>query len=197
MFVWYLVLVQAMGGFDRPLADDPRVQFDVQYAYYTVSGPSFRDAHNETFARQLRHGGVASAQPVTEFDFTVQMQDGACQLVDFNIRVDITLTYPHWHEYETRSAQSRQRWDHYVARLEAHENEHVALTADSVERLRRGLLEVESGRNCAALQAEISRVFQQENRRHERSQQDYDRVTDHGLDARAQDRWMARRAARR
>ncbi|WP_300138843.1 DUF922 domain-containing protein [Pseudodesulfovibrio sp.] len=144
--------------------------------HYVVEGST--RAQISRFYQQRETRSAASARPSFKYSYTWRQQGGMCTVTDVKVHLHLLYTYPRLASATGR--RTAQWWNDTLKQLTIHERIHGDIARDAAKELERELLRIRDV-PCSAIKEKVKyraeRVFQD----HQRRQEDYDRLTEHGL----------------
>jgi predicted secreted Zn-dependent protease len=123
-----------------------------------------------------RHDAVTNWDVQWKYRY-VTVADG-CALASFATTLEVVTIFPRWSNRQ--SGALTQRWDKYVAALEAHESEHMQIALHAAQVIHQRLPSVEVARTCLLLKASIDSKGQALLDQLHSEEAEYDRRTQHG-----------------
>ncbi|MEF2230705.1 MAG: DUF922 domain-containing protein [Pseudodesulfovibrio sp.] len=144
--------------------------------HYIVEGSTM--AQILAYYRQREDKYTAYARPHFKYSYTWLQQGGACTVTEVKVHLHILYIYPRL--ANPTGKFTAHWWDVTLKQLARHEHIHGDISRDAANELEREILTVR-GVPCSTIKsvvaARASRVLQD----HRRRQQEYDRITEHGL----------------
>ena len=130
------------------------------------------------FYKQREEEYSAYAQPTFKYNYTWMKQGDHCAITDVKIHLHITYMYPRLANSTGKSTQ--QWWDNQLEKLAIHEQIHGRIARESAHELEQELLKLKD-LTCSNVKNAVSNRANFVFRKHKRRQEDYDRLTEHGL----------------
>ena len=128
--------------------------------------------------QKRENNSAAYARPKFKYSYVWQQRGDLCSVTETKIHLHILYTYPRLAN-ET-GKYTAQWWENTLKKLAVHEHVHGDIAKDSAYELERELLKIRKV-PCSSIKSVVAarakRVFQD----HRRRQEEYDRVTEHGL----------------
>ena len=143
---------------------------------YVVEGAT--RAQIARFYRQREEEYSAYAQPTFKLTYNWTKQGNFCAITDVKIHLHITYMYPRLINSTGKSTQ--QWWDEQLEKLAVHERIHGKIARESAHELEREILKLKD-LTCSNVKNAVSNRANFVLRKHKRRQEDYDRLTEHGL----------------
>lgn len=146
------------------VADD-RIQVisEVSVSYYSVFGNStqqlfdYMTYYGPVTAEGERAVGLATAKPRREW--RPETNGSACAIGSMTINVEISLTLPKLDPSSRLNIATTQNWNRFAADVEAHERRHVDIYLEGFEEMRKLMEAIGQKESCAAVEAEVRRVW--------------------------------------
>ncbi|WP_419788212.1 DUF922 domain-containing protein [Pseudodesulfovibrio sp.] len=144
--------------------------------YYIVQGHT----QAEILRSLHKHNGKYAALTHTTFkySYTARQRGKICTITDAKVFLHILYTYPR--QVGAMDGPTRKWWKKALKKLTAHELIHGQIARKAAHELERELIGIHN-EPCSAfkgiVKARANRIFQENRRR----QQEYDRLTKHGL----------------
>lgn len=162
---------------------DANVIVSVQTEYYGVPGKTKSELlrNMEAYAPE-RMGDYfvpAFTLPQVSYSYRWRQKDGRCSMSDVKIHLNLVYRYPRLAETPS-SDYVQQWWDDLVNRYIIHEEIHGDIAIQGAHEMERELLSMED-MECGVIQQEVENRAEFLMREINRDQQDYDRVTRHGM----------------
>jgi predicted secreted Zn-dependent protease len=153
--------------------------------YYPVEGTTTESIFNHierngpTDGDGKRGSGLTSV--VWGYEWQGGPETGQCAIRSMTIRAEMEVTLPQHVDPDSLPASIRDDWDAYATSVAVHEQKHVDIYNDGAETIRARMLAVGPKPNCDELEAEIKRVWAEEqaqinNMQAEFHQQEFDRL---------------------
>lgn len=150
--------------------------------YYDVTGSTEHELRAVMDRRRPKDSAGERHDAVTNWDVHwkyryVTVTDG-CALASLATTLDVVTIFPRWSNRQ--SGALTQRWDKYVAALEAHESEHMQIALRAARIIHERLSTLEEERTCLLLKASIDSKGQALLDQLRREEAEYDLRTQHG-----------------
>jgi predicted secreted Zn-dependent protease len=103
------------------------VEVSSEIKYYYVKGKSLK-AVNKSLKRNTPKKHLIAAVGTEQTDwnaFYVEYARGQCEMDHLQFNYYMTYLYPEWTDYDDAKPELQAKWDHYIERIEAHEETHV------------------------------------------------------------------------
>jgi predicted secreted Zn-dependent protease len=97
-----------------------------------------------------------------------------------NVRLQLTVTLPHWEERARAEPKLAKRWDHFIKALAAHEEGHVKIAIEHAHKLRAQLSSLQPQASCEPLLSKAQALGEELGATMKRVQLDFDAKTGHG-----------------
>jgi predicted secreted Zn-dependent protease len=143
---------------------------------YIVEGTT--RAQIARFYKQREEEYSAYAQPAFKYSFTWVKQGDYCAITDVKVHLHITYMYPRL--ANSTGKHTQEWWDDQLEKLAIHEKIHGRIARESARELERELLKLKD-LTCSNVKNAVSNRANFIFRKHKRRQEDYDRLTEHGL----------------
>jgi predicted secreted Zn-dependent protease len=201
------VLVVACGGGDKPNTPtsggatettterrdtgtplpgtDIQLDTSLETAYYDVEGTTTEaifaniEDNGPTDGNGQRGSGLTSV--VWGYEWQGGPEQGDCSIRTMTIKAEMVVTLPKHVDEDSLSPEIRDNWDAYAESVAVHEQTHVDIYKSGAETIRQRMLSIGPMDNCDDLEAEIKRVWAEEqarinNQQSEFHQQEADRL---------------------
>lgn len=103
-----------------------------------------------------------------------------CRITQATVTADIQHVYPHWSNYQSASKLLQMRWDEYLNRLKAHEENHSSHAKSAAYEVENSLLSLPPDRSCQQLAINANNLAQKILSEHTSLDHQYDITTRHG-----------------
>jgi predicted secreted Zn-dependent protease len=128
--------------------------------YYSVRGTTRKDIFEEIKANGLldQDGQRSEGRTSAEYEMRMLTRESGTQCVPDSVRItlDIVLTLPRHERFNDLSEVLRERWQHFAAAIEAHEQRHVDIAVNGANSLKtRADAVVKDWMSCADLLAAL------------------------------------------
>ena len=151
------------------------------YSYFTVGGTTIEEIERELKRRGpkvqstgLRHPGA------TRMEFTTRVgygeRNGRCSVVDATVSVKAAMILPRWNRRKGADPDTRLVWDTLSADIKRHEESHVVIAKNHARELEEALKTIQRERSCAAAQDRAKSVTARVLAKHDREQDQFDRI---------------------
>jgi len=144
--------------------------------HYTVQGQTMGQIL--AYYRQREDKYAAYARPHFKYNYTWRQRGDLCNVTEAKVHLHILYVYPRL--ANSTGKYTGQWWNNMVKQLAVHEHIHGDIAKDAAHKLDKELLKVHDV-PCSTIKSVVAaragRVFQD----HQRQQQEYDRLTEHGL----------------
>jgi predicted secreted Zn-dependent protease len=119
-------------------------------AYMNENGPMTADGE--------RAVGLATAKP--KRDWRARMEGQDCMVGSMTITVEVSLMLPRLDSSARLNPATLRNWQTFAAGVEAHEQRHVDIYLQGFEEMRAGMASIGPKDTCAAIEAEVRRVWE-------------------------------------
>ena len=125
---------------------------------YPVTGSTFR----ELLASMRENGPFVERTGRTHFGITetslgwtgsYQRTRAGCELLDVDVRLDLTIVLPEWTDRAGASARTIERWERLYDDIVQHEERHAEIAREYVGKLRDEIDRSVTATSCPALEA--------------------------------------------
>lgn len=151
------------------------------YSYFSVGGRTFEELQFELQSRGpkvkstgLRHAGA------TRMEFNTRIKYGEtakrCKVVSANVSVKAQVILPRWTQRRRAAADVRLFWDTLASDIKRHEESHVVIARTHAREMEMAISGIRPQSSCDAVAAEVKRVTQRIMAKHDRAQDEFDRV---------------------
>jgi predicted secreted Zn-dependent protease len=192
-----LVAAAACGGTAYPVVDSetrarlPRsqapelgeVEVTRSSATYSISGNTAEELTRAMHA----HGSTwenPDAVGRTDVNLSTELRCGEYSdggaLDAANVRLQLTVTLPHWEERARAEPKLAKRWDRFIRALAAHEEGHVKIAIEHAHKLRAQLSALGPQASCEPLLTKAQTLGEQLGHTMKRVQLEFDARTGHG-----------------
>jgi predicted secreted Zn-dependent protease len=137
--------------------------------YYDVEGGTTEAIFNHierngpTDGEGKRGSGLTSV--VWGYEWQGGPETGQCSIRSMTIKAEMEVTLPRHVDPDSLSPEIRTNWDAYAASVAAHEQTHVDIYNQGAEEIRERMLDIGSKPTCDELEAEIKRVWAEQQAR--------------------------------
>lgn len=154
--------------FSRPDSGDVDIELDksIGTTYYEVQGVttesifSYIERNGPTDGEGERGSGLTSV--VWGYEWQGGPETGDCSIRSMTIKADMVVTLPQHADPDSLPADIRDDWDAYAAGVAVHEQTHVDIYNAGAEQIRQRMLEIGPLASCDELEAEIGRVWNEQ-----------------------------------
>ena len=185
-------LVVAAACATAPPVDVGQIPADVDVVmstrYYPVSSATVKDLRAEMHAVGPAADGrkwAGATQARTRWTFGHLRRGMVCMLYDVRVIVTAEMRLPRWQPEAPPDSATRAWWDDFSARLLEHERGHVRIAVDGAREIAATLRPLEGSVSCDALTMRANGAAQLILVKARERQAEYDRVTGHGAEERA------------
>jgi len=159
-----------------PCAARAEVTVSSSEDHYIVEGST--RAQIARFYQQRETKNAATTRPTFKYSYTWRQKGSICTVTDVKVHLHLLYTYPRL--AGTTGQHTAKWWNDTLKKLTVHERIHGDIAREAADELERELLRIREV-PCSAIKDKVKsradRVFQD----HRRRQEDYDRLTEHGL----------------
>ncbi len=135
LFLGFSVLLGA--GFTSTLPANSKIILKEQVIYYDVKGRSGRELFKSMVENgpKVGRGDRNHALATTEYDYDIQnidveLRNGRCIPIDFDIVVRVKYTYPRWRLRNGANKTTRRAWKTFNSTVVWHEKQHVKIAIE-------------------------------------------------------------------
>jgi len=168
LFVLLLLLLPALAPAE--------VTVSTSEDHYIVEGST--RAQISRFYQQRESKNAATTRSSFKYSYTWRQKGSMCTVSDVKVHLHLLYTYPRL--ADSTGQHTAQWWNETLKKLTIHEHIHGDIARDAAKELERELLRIRDV-PCSDIKDKVryraDRVFQD----HQRRQEDYDRLTEHGL----------------
>ncbi|MES2947155.1 MAG: DUF922 domain-containing protein [Pseudomonadota bacterium] len=154
-----------------------KIQFVSHLETYPVHGRTWP----EVYANMMRNGPyTAWARWNVKTSYSKKQSQETCSIEDLTITIDGTIRMPEWQQRSSAAPKDRKGWDDSYAVLRIHEEGHIDHGKALAILLREKIAGI--GRQpCTQIDSIAKAAQSQLTERLQKSDEDYDRFTNHGL----------------
>ena len=131
-------------------------------------------------AAKLGSGHIASTRWRVTWKYTLEESKG-CRLKDFRVDVTAKIRMPRWADRDAAPAKARASWDAFREAIRKHEEGHRDHGVRAGRELGREIRRVGSRSDCRRLRADVDMIGDRVTARFQAADNEYDRVTRHGI----------------
>ncbi len=157
---------------------EPGVFITKETKYYDVSGSTENELKAQITTLGI-HGFMGWTTPSHRWNYTFRMQDGTCRIDLVRVDTLITLTYPNWNN-PNDDQKLAAWWRGSLAALEDHERGHELTAGNTSKRIYDALYYLPPYPSCDELKQASNARAEALIEEARKTDQEYDRVTDHG-----------------
>ena len=113
-----------------------------------------------------------------EFNTRIKYGETAkrCKVVNANVSVKAQVILPRWTQRRRAAADVRLFWDTLASDIKRHEESHVVIARTHAREMEMAISGIRPQGSCDAVAAEVKRVTQRIMAKHDRAQDEFDRV---------------------
>lgn len=147
----------------EPSDVDIKLDPSLETTYYDVQGTtteaifSYIERNGPTDGEGKRGSGLTSV--VWGYEWQGGPETGECSIRSMTIKAEMVVTLPRHADPEALSPAIRSNWDEYAKSVAVHEQTHVDIYNAGAEAIRQRMLEIGPMASCDELEAEIKRVW--------------------------------------
>ncbi len=151
------------------------------YAYYSIHGRTLEDIDKELqkHGPQL-HGEGARHPGATRMEFNTKIsygeKNGRCRVANAHVILKVRMTLPRWRQRRHADPDTRLIWDTLSADIKRHEESHVVIAKNHARELENALNAIYPKKDCDLVAAKAKEVTQQILAKHDRAQDEFDRI---------------------
>lgn len=151
------------------------------YTYFSIGGGTLDEIQRELAKRGPQVKSTGHRHPgATRMSFTTRLgyaeKPGSCRIVSAAVTVTARTILPRWRRPRTAEADVRLFWDTLSADIKRHEESHVVIAKNHARELEKALKATGRQKTCALAAAEAKTVTAKIMAKHDRAQQQFDRV---------------------
>jgi len=105
---------------------------------------------------------------------------GTCRIDTFTVTLDTTMNLPNWTDRNAAPYGLKSKWDRFAERLRVHEDGHRQNGIRAANEFANNLRTLTPAQDCAALERDISVLFERIKSEYRFIDEGYDRATNHG-----------------
>jgi predicted secreted Zn-dependent protease len=147
----------------EPSDVDIKLATSLQTTYYDVQGTTteaifnYIENNGPTDGQGKRGSGLTSV--VWGYEWQGGPETGDCSIRSMTIKADMVVTLPRHVDPNSLPADIRENWDAYAKSVAVHEQTHVDIYNAGAEKIKQSMLEIGPKPSCDELEAEIKRVW--------------------------------------
>lgn len=151
------------------------------YSYFNVGGKTFEELQFELQSRGpmvqstgKRHAGATRM----EFNSRIKygQSDSRCKVVSASVSVKAQVILPRWTQRRSAGSDVRFFWDTLSSDIKRHEESHIVIARTHAREMEMAIAAIRPRKTCEAVAAEVKTITQQLMGRHDRAQDEFDRV---------------------
>jgi len=151
------------------------------YSYFSIGGSDLGEIEAELGRRGPQVGGAGKRHPgATRMKFNTRLgyreQNGRCRIVEARVSVDARVILPRWKRSRKADEGTRLIWDTLASDIKRHEESHVIIAKNHARELEEALKALRPRRDCAEMERAANQTSAQILAKHDRAQQQFDRV---------------------
>lgn len=151
------------------------------YSYFNIGGSTLDEIEQELRRRGPQVQSTGSRHPgATRMEFTTRLtygeRNGRCSVVGADVTVKAQMILPRWSRPGRSDSDTRFVWDTLSADIRRHEESHVVIARNHAREMEQALLAITRQRDCAAAQEKAKRTTAAILERHDKAQEQFDRV---------------------
>jgi predicted secreted Zn-dependent protease len=151
------------------------------YSYFSIGGATLDEIESE-LARHgpevkssgQRHPGATQMQFSTKIGYA--QSRGRCRIAQANVSVRAKVILPKWRRSRKADREVRLIWDTLASDIKRHEESHVGIAKNYARDMEKALLAVSTQASCAAAAEKARAISAKLLARHDRAQNEFDRV---------------------
>ncbi len=151
------------------------------YSYFSIGGTTLDQLEDQLNSRGpevkstgRRHPGATQMQFTTKLGY--QETRGSCRVSEAHVAVKVKVILPKWRQRGKADPSVALIWDTLSSDIKRHEEKHVAIAQDSARRLEQALTKLRREKTCAVAAVKAKAVADKILAKHDRAQEDFDRV---------------------
>jgi predicted secreted Zn-dependent protease len=149
--------------------------------YYPVHGATTTAIFEQINAQRLleRNGEHASGLTSATSDMRLRMVSdesrAVCTPLEVALTLDLVVTLPRHESPDELPRDVRERWNHFVARVAAHEQRHVDISVDGVTAVKARIeADLNESASCVDLETTVRRLWTGQQAQTEKAQDEFD-----------------------
>ena len=151
------------------------------YSYFTIGGTTLEEIDQELRRKGPKVSTTGSRHPgATRMEFSTRVgygeRNGRCSVVSAAVSVKAQMILPRWSRRDGSDSDTRLVWDTLAADIKRHEESHVVIAKNHAREMEQALLTITNQRDCAAAQAKAKEATDRILARHDKAQDQFDRV---------------------
>ena len=167
----------AMAADAHYTSTDAAPKVTVKTLYYGVHGTTSRELLNY----MLRHGpnssdgrAIGTASAKISQSMRLAQQRNRCDIVSYNLSMNITLRLPKLASGQRLQAAVRNRFNSFAAYVRKHEHQHKAMFVSCARRIEQRVQAISRNQSCERVRAKMRAIFTEENRACDRKHEAFD-----------------------
>lgn len=151
------------------------------YSYFTIGGTTLDQIEQELRRRGPKVKSTGSRHPgATRMEFSTRIgygeRNGRCGVVSATVSVKAQMILPRWSHRNRSDEDTRFVWDTLSSDIKRHEESHVVIAKNHAREMEEALLGIRNQRSCSAAQEEAKATSARILDRHDRAQDEFDRI---------------------
>lgn len=154
--------------------------------YYEIYGSTLTGLRQEIQKKGPREGNQRFDAYTTwwiNWEFETLTSNNGCSLKKLKVNLVTKIVMPKWVNYESGSLELKRTWDKYYKALLDHENGHKEFGLNAAKEIEQEIKKIRPKRNCAELERDVNRAGDYIIAKYNSIEKEYDRKTNHGINA--------------
>jgi predicted secreted Zn-dependent protease len=151
------------------------------YSYFSIGGSTLDEIEKELVRRGPQVKSTGKRHPgATRMEFTTRIayaeRARSCSVVSVTVTVKARMILPRWRPRAKADGETRLVWDTLSSDIRRHEESHVVIAKNYARELETTLKGIGRKANCEIAAARAKAVSERVLSRHDRAQDEFDRV---------------------